>query len=122
MSPVSSKPLIVALLWAAGSYLLALGLQLAFLTSPEISVRAFLLVVAGALYTNIFEHLWHRFAMHSRRPAPRHALHHRMFYGNRFQTTDPAALREIVTGRYIFPVLLAIHYPTFAWLFGAALA
>jgi len=107
MSPASSRPLIVAVAWASGSYFAALGLQLAFLAPPEISVRALLLVLAGALYTNIFEHIWHRFAMHSRRPDPRHALHHRIFYGNRFQTTDPAALREIVTAWYIFPLLLA---------------
>jgi hypothetical protein len=122
MGPASSKPLMVAAAWATGSYLAALGLQFAFLAPPEISVRAVLLVFAGALYTNIFEHIWHRFAMHSRRPDPRHALHHRLFYGDRFQTSDPAALREIVTGWHIFPLLLAIHYSTFAAIFGAALA
>jgi len=122
MRPASSKPLIVAVPWAIGSYLAALGLQLAYSGPPEISVRAFLLVFAGALYTNIFEHIWHRFAMHSRRPDPRHALHHRIFYGDRFQTTDPAALREIVTAWYIFPLLLTIHYSLFGAIFGLALA
>ena len=122
MRPASSKPLIVAVAWAIGSYLAALGLQLAYSGPSEISFRAFLLVFAGALYTNIFEHIWHRFAMHNRRPDPRHALHHRIFYGDRFQTTDPAALREIVTAWYIFPLLLAIHYSTFAAILGAALA
>src|ERR1041384_954436 len=97
MGRVSSRPLFVAVTWAAGSYLAALGLQLAFGATPEISPRALLLELGGALYTNVFEHIWHRYAMHSRRPDPRHALHHRIFYGERFQTTDPAALREIVT-------------------------
>ena len=45
-----------------------------------------------------------------------------MFYGDRFQTSDPAALREVVTGWYIFPLLLTIHYSAFATLFGARLA
>jgi len=122
MSQPSSKPLFVAVAWAAGSFLAALGVQLGVTARPEISVRALLLVLAGALYTNVFEHIWHRFAMHSRRPDPRHAMHHRTFYGDRFQTTDPAALREIVTAWYIFPLLLTIHYSLFAAIFGAALA
>jgi len=122
MSPASFQPLIVAVAWAARTSLAALGLQLAFFAPPEISLRAFLLVLMGALYTNVFEHIWHRFAMHSRRPDPRHALHHRIFYGDRFQTTDPAALCEIVTAWYVFPLLLAIHYSTFGAIFGVALA
>jgi hypothetical protein len=60
--------------------------------------------------------------MHGRRPDPRHARHHRIFYGQGFQTTDPAALREIVTAWYVFPVLLAVHYTAFAALFRTDLA
>jgi hypothetical protein len=45
-----------------------------------------------------------------------------MFYGERFQRTDPEALGEIVTGWYIFPILLTVHYAVFAWLFGPGLA
>lgn len=122
MGVASAKPLITAAGWAAGSYLVAVGLQIAWGRSIEVSFRALALVLAGALYTNLFEHLWHRFAMHARRPDPRHALHHRIFYGNGFQTLDPAALREVTTAWYIFPILLALHYSVFAALFGAGLA
>jgi hypothetical protein len=122
MSVASSKPLVTALAWAVGSYILAVSLQLSIDGRIEISLRALGLVLAGALYTNVFEHLWHRYAMHSRRPDPRHARHHRIFYGDRFQTSDPEAMREIVTGWYIFPLLLAIHYTSFVWLFGPGLA
>src|SRR5215469_4684235 len=122
MSLGSSKPLITAAGCATAAYVIAAGAQLGAGRGIEISWRALLLVLAGALYTNLFEHLWHRFAMHARKPDPRHALHHRLFYGDRFQTNDPAALREIVTAWYIFPVLLTIHYAAFAALFGTALA
>jgi hypothetical protein len=118
----SAKPLFTAVAWAVGSYVVAVGLQLRTSTNVEISLRALVVCLSGALYTNLFEHLWHRYAMHSRRPDPRHAKHHRIFYGNRFQTSDPDALREIVTGWYIFPVLLAVHYSAFTALFGAGLA
>jgi hypothetical protein len=60
--------------------------------------------------------------MHGRRSDPRHARHHRIFYGDRFQTSDPEALKEIVTAWYIFPLLLAVHYSAFVALFGAGLA
>src|SRR5215831_7825792 len=53
----------------------------------EVSLRALVVCLAGALYTNLFEHIWHRYAMHGRRPDPRHATHHRLFYGERFQTS-----------------------------------
>src|SRR5215831_3371214 len=113
----STKPLMTAVGWAVGSYMAAIGLQLVAARNIEISFRALVVGFSGALYTNLFEHVWHRYAMHSRRPDPRHARHHRIFYGKGFQTTDPAALREIVTGWYIFPVLLLIHYSAFWALF-----
>src|SRR4051794_38122207 len=119
MSFSSSKPLVTTAGWAVGSYLAAIGLHLAAGGSTEVSLRALVVCLAGALYTNLFEHAWHRYAMHSRRPDPRHATHHRVFYGKGFQTSDPAALREIVTAWYIFPLLLTVHYPVFVALFGA---
>jgi hypothetical protein len=122
MSLGSDKPLIIAVGWAVGSYVAAVGWQIAVGSHTEISLRALAVGLAGALYTNLFEHIWHRYAMHSRRPDPRHALHHRIFYGEGFQTTDPAALKEIVTGWHIFPLLLALHYSAFLVLFGAGLA
>jgi len=107
---------------AAGAYAVALGAQIAAKGALEISLRALVVALAGALYTNLFEHLWHRFAMHGGRPDPRHARHHRIFYGERFQTRDRAALEEIVTAWYVFPALLALHYTAFVELFGAGLA
>jgi len=118
----SAKPLITTVGWAVGSYLVAFGVQLGTSSHVEISVRALLVCFAGALYTNLFEHLWHRYAMHSRRPDPRHARHHRIFYGKGFQTSDPGALQEVVLAWYIFPLLLAVHYAIFATLGGVALA
>ena len=122
MSVGSAKPLVATAGWAVGSYLVALAWQLSVIGNMEISLRAFVVCLAGALYTNLFEHIWHRYAMHSRRPDPRHARHHRIFYGNGFQTRDPEALREIVTAWYIFPLLLTVHYSAFVMLFGAGLA
>jgi hypothetical protein len=122
MSFGSDKPLIQAVGSAAGSYAIAVGLQIGTGGHIEVSLRAFAVALGGALYTNVFEHIWHRYAMHSRKPDPRHALHHRIFYGKGFQTTDPAALQEVVTSWYIFPLLLALHYSAFVVLFGAGLA
>ena len=117
MSLGSAKPLVATTGWAIGSYVAAAGLQLRATGNMEVSLRALVICLAGALYTNLFEHIWHRHAMHGRRPDPRHATHHRLFYGERFQTSDPAALGEIVTGWYIFPLLLTVHYAAFILLF-----
>jgi hypothetical protein len=118
----SARPLITTVGWAVGCYLTAAGWQFTTSRPIEISWRALGLCLAGALYTNIFEHIWHRFAMHGRRPDPRHARHHRIFYGKGFQTSDPEALREVVLAWYIFPLLLAVHYSAFGALFGLPLA
>lgn len=118
----SAKPLVTTVGWAVGSYLAAVAWQFRTASNIEISLRAVAVLLAGALYTNIFEHVWHRYAMHSRRPDPRHARHHRIFYGKGFQTSDPDALREIVLAWYIFPVLLTVHYAAFGALFGINLA
>jgi hypothetical protein len=117
-----SKPLRITAGWAAGAYLVAIGLQAGLGGQFEISLCALTIAFAGAIYINVFEHAWHRYAMHSRRPDPRHARHHRLFYGSLFQTTDKAALNEVTTAWYIFPLLLAVHYPLFILLFGAPLA
>lgn len=122
MSVDSAKPLVTTAGWAVGAYLVAVGLQLGANATLEISLRALVVCLSGALYTNLFEHVWHRYAMHSRRPDPRHARHHRIFYGKGFQTSDPKALREIVLAWYIFPLLLTVHYSGFTVLFGAGLA
>ncbi|MBS1858256.1 MAG: hypothetical protein JST11_22990 [Acidobacteria bacterium] len=118
----SAKPLFLTAGWAAGSFLAALGLQTGMGGSFEISLRALVLFLAGALYANLFEHVWHRYGMHGTRRDPRHAKHHRLFYGANFQTSDPEALREITTTWYVFPVLMAVHYAAFLALFPACLA
>lgn len=107
--------------WAVGAYLAVIGLQLGSGGGVDLSLRAAAVLLAGAVYTNLFEHAWHRYGMHVRRD-PRHARHHRIFYGNGFQTSDPEALREIVTAWYIFPLLLTVHYVAFRALFGARFA
>jgi hypothetical protein len=118
----SAKLLVSTAGWAVGSYLAAVGLHLGAGGTFEVSLRAVVVCLAGALYANLFEHVWHRYAMHSGRPDPRHAMHHRIFYGKGFQTSDPEAMREIVTAWYIFPLLLAVHYSAFAALFATGLA
>lgn len=118
----SARPLAVSVGWAAGSYLAAVGLHFAAGGRFEVSPAAVIACLAGALYTNLFEHAWHRYGMHGRRPDPRHAKHHRLFYGGNFQRSDPEALREIVTAWYIFPILLSLHYPAFIALFADRLA
>src|SRR5947208_2238609 len=109
----SAKPLLATVGWALGSYAVAIGIQLGTAANIEISLRAVVVCLAGALYTNLFEHIWHRYAMHGRRPDPRHARHHRIFYGKGFQTSDPEALRDVVLAWYIFPILLTVHYSAF---------
>ncbi len=122
MSAATARPLIASVAPAWGAYAIAVGVQLAAGAGAEISVRAAGVGLGGVLYTNLFEHAWHRFGMHGRRPDPRHARHHRLFYGPRFRTTDAEALEEITTSWYIFPLLLTLHYAGFALLFGTALA
>src|SRR5438045_6158981 len=122
MSFGPAKPLFTTTGWAVGSYLAAVGFHLGISGHIDTSLRALAVCLSGTLYTKLFEHAWHRYGMHSRRPDPRHARHHRIFYGNGFQTSDPAALREVVTAWYIFPLLLTIHYLAFAALFGARFA
>jgi hypothetical protein len=122
MGYVASMPLFLTAGAAAGSWALSMGVHALTGREFEVSFRAVLVCLAGALYANLFEHGWHRYAMHSRRPDPHHATHHRVFYGKGFQTRDPDALREVVTAAYIFPILLAIHYPLFMASFPAGLA
>ena len=122
MSFRSSTPLVVTTAWAVGTYVFAVAIHLSAGGAAELSVRSLGVCMAGALYTNVFEHAWHRYGMHSRRPDRRHATHHSIFYSNRFQRSDNEALREIVTSWYIFPLLLAVHYSGFVAVFGARLA
>jgi uncharacterized membrane protein (DUF485 family) len=117
-----ARPLAATAGWAAGSYAAAAGLHFGAGGDFEVSLRAVVVCLAGVLYTNLFEHAWHRYAMHGRRPDARHARHHRIFYGKGFQTNDPEAMQEIVTAWYIFPLLLALHYLVFLALFANGLA
>ena len=119
MNVRSAKPLVTTTGWAIGAYLVAFGLQLGARGSVEVSVRALVVCLAGALYTNLFEHLWHRYAMHGRRPDARHARHHRIFYGQGFQTFDPAALGEVVLAwssfRFCWGSLSGVHRAVRGW-------
>uniref|UniRef100_Q01VA7 Fatty acid hydroxylase n=1 Tax=Solibacter usitatus (strain Ellin6076) TaxID=234267 RepID=Q01VA7_SOLUE len=121
MRVTSAKPLMMSAGWAVGAYVAAVGVQVGAGGPVRISLRALMVLLAGGIYANLFEHLWHRYGMHVRRD-PRHARHHRIFYGDRFQANDPKALDEIVTAWYIFPVLLAVHYTPFWAIFGAGYA
>ena len=118
----ASTPLALTTGWAVGTYALTIVVHFYAGGGVEFSLRSCLLCIAGALYTNLFEHAWHRYGMHSRRPDRRHATHHRIFYGDRFQTSNAEALREIVTSWYIFPILLVPHYAIFVALFPPKLA
>ena len=122
MSFGSSTPLVVTATWAVGTYVLTVAVHLFAGYAVEVSLRAVGLCLAGALSTNMFEHAWHRYGMHSRRPDRRHATHHRIFYGDSFQTSDREALQQIVTSWYIFPILLVPHYAIFLAVFWAPLA
>jgi hypothetical protein len=117
-----ASPLVATTASAVGAYVSAVVFHLSAGATVEVSVRAVVVCIAGVLYTNLFEHGWHRYGMHSRRPDRRHATHHRIFYGDKFQTSDPEALREIVTSWYIFPLLLVVHYSVFTAVLGAGLA
>src|SRR4051794_7789209 len=122
MSSGSAAPLVLTTACAAGAYALAVGMHVLAGGAVEVSGHAAALCITGAIYTNLFEHVWHRYGMHSRRPDRRHARHHSLFYGSKFQRSDPEALRQIVTSWYIFPLLLVLHYSVFIFLFGGALA
>jgi hypothetical protein len=122
MAVGSAKPLAQTVAWAIGAYLAILALHWYTGATFDLSFQAAGMVLGGALYTNLFEHAWHRYGMHSRRHDPRHARHHQLFYGQRFQSRDPEVLREITTAPYIFPLLLASHYTIFIALFPAPVA
>ena len=78
MGSGSAKPLVLTVGWAFGSFVVAAGLHAAA-GEVEISPGAFAAAFAGTLYTNLFEHVWHRYGMHGRRADRRHATHHRVF-------------------------------------------
>src|SRR5260370_31367728 len=103
----AAKRLVMSAGWAVGAYLAAVGVQVGVGGHVENSLRALVVLLAGAIYTNLFEHLWHRYGMHVRRD-PRHARHHRIFYGGGVQTRDPQELHELVAACDILPELSAL--------------
>jgi hypothetical protein len=82
-------------------------------------------VVAGALYTHLFEYFYHLQLMHRvirlgpwRFHDKRHLAHHRLFLGENFQTRQPGNLADATTSWYTFPALFVLHYVLFRTLFG----
>lgn len=94
-----------------------------------LSWTALLCILAGALYTHLFEYVYHLQLMHRvirigkfRFHDKRHLLHHRLFAGDNFQTRIPEKLVEVTTSWYTFPALFAIHYAIFRAIFGPTFA
>jgi hypothetical protein len=84
--------------------------ELTFSPSPPLA----LWLLAGILYTNLFEYWVHRFPMHRGLPLLRnvrlnHIEHHRVFSGKNFRTKNPEDLAHISGRFWIFPVLFAGH-------------
>jgi hypothetical protein len=81
-------------------------------------------LLAGSLYTHLFEYVYHNLVMHHgfrigrwRYCDKRHLRHHRIFFGDNFQTRQPARLAEVATHWYTLPALFYLHYFTFLeWL------
>jgi Fatty acid hydroxylase len=91
---------------------------------PLLSWAAFAAMVAGALYTHLFEYFYHLRMMHRVVRIgrwsfydERHREHHRAFLGERFQTRSAESLAGVTTSWYTFPALFAIHYAVFRMLF-----
>jgi hypothetical protein len=75
--------------------------------------------LAGALYTHLFEYAYHRLALHRGLKGllfirEGHMRHHRIFYGDRFRSRNPEALRHVTNYWYTFPLLASLHYALFS--------
>jgi hypothetical protein len=86
-------------------------------------------IAAGGVYTHLFEYFYHLQMMHRvirigswRFYDTRHLEHHRIFFGQNFQTRRPEALVEVTTRWYTFPALFALHYAVFRLMFAPAWA
>lgn len=81
-------------------------------------------VLVGAVYTQLFEHAWHRLAMHQRfrllvAVRKSHLHHHRALSGPNFRTRNATKMSHIVGRWWSFPVLLAAHYMVLAMILPA---
>lgn len=92
---------------------------------PFLSFGAIAWIIAGALYTHLFEYFYHLQMMHRvirfgrwRFHDKRHLAHHRDFLGGNFQTRRPEKLVEVTTSWYTFPALFLVHYAAFRGAFG----
>jgi hypothetical protein len=81
-------------------------------------------IVAGAVYTHLFEYFYHLQMMHRviriarwRFYDTRHLAHHRLFAGDNFQTRRPEHLADVTTRWYTFPALFLLHYAAFRAIF-----
>ncbi|MBI2057998.1 MAG: sterol desaturase family protein [Candidatus Yanofskybacteria bacterium] len=74
--------------------------------------------VAGMIYTQLFEYLWHKVFMHVgvkffETVKKSHLKHHVIFDGDNFQSRKPEDLDWVTTKWYVFPPLLFVHYSIF---------
>jgi hypothetical protein len=119
-------PLFKVILSVTFAYSTAVGIHL--YRDGEISVSwiSLLWLLAGGIYTHLFEYVYHSLGMHrsirfrgSQYYDKRHLRHHRLFFGENFQTRQSALLKEVATSWYTLPVLFFLHYFAFLALFPA---
>jgi len=122
-------PLIRAVASGVVPYLLAVTLQAQTGRPliPEALGAAVLWFLAGSLYTQLFEYVYHRWPMHVgvrhlEHAKRTHLEHHRIFTGERFRSREAEDLRYVVSEWYVFPMLFAVHYSIFLLIFPAAYA
>ena len=107
------KPLLKATFSAILPYFIMLFLHFKFFHSTiEWSIVWFF---SGLLYTHFFEYFFHRVPMHKgikflQGIKISHLEHHRIFYGNHFQSRNLSDLEKITMSWYEFPILFSIHY------------
>ena len=123
-------PVIYGVIVIIGPYLILLFIN-PYITEEEMFSWNFWYIVSfigGFLYTHLFEWYFHHGPMHHRMKfwpialMIAHMKHHKVFYGDNYQSRDPDDLKEITGTYYRFPILVALHYVLFLILFPAYLA
>ena len=116
-------PLFKVILSVTLAYGIALCVHLYLDEEISFSWISLLWLLAGGLYTHLFEYGYHSVVMHQsfrfrRRQYydTRHLRHHRLFFGENFQTRQSDLLEEVAMHWYTLPVLFYLHYFAFlAW-------
>jgi hypothetical protein len=121
------RPLIRAVLAGLTPYLIAVFVhtQADVPVAPEALSAALVRFLAEALYTQLFEYGYHRWAMHVgvrylELAKRTHLEHHRTFTGERFRSRHLEDLRYVTSEWYVFPLLFSFHYGLFLLVFPAA--